>query len=686
MIRRVAIWSAALSCAACSLAPLSNVYDAGGGTVDASIAPPWDASIPIIPGDDQPTPQGVFAPGPQAAIDAVVQLRLEIKPGQRWLIIATGLIASEHPLGRAHLRRDDALIAEVGPHGEPGSRAGFSMVDLLQSAGTYTWTVGGQDAELSQVRLTAAPLPTQARTIMAPEVEATGEGVELLSLELEDPDPHLVLATAIARAEPRSATPSMTWLSIDGEGSSPQHNPSDSPQSALFVAAPQGAQQVRLLGTSSSGALDEPGWSSIYDHFALPLSVVGALPEGHPAQVVINHSALVQEGIARPDGAGMRLGFFDGDTWSELPRALDDDARWGQEAVGLWFKLPMDFDPARHQLSLFFAGTDLDDPRPEPLSDPQTVFRLYDTFDAPALDESRWLLQGNAQPFGGSLELRGRITGALALVQGHRLEARLRLARPSVLANDRYLSMVSEPDSASQVLGMGRLFEAHYGQVQNDEAELGVADTATISRVFALDWINDRARFFIDGEERGALPYEEAPSPLLPALGEPLTLRTTRVEWARVRPILEDPPQVLPGTLISRAGAQRGRWSNLMVIALPLSAFDAHQVHIEAPSETTNSAQPTLLAEAESQSAPQLAIALMQISAQQPGIAQAAITLGPDRLETSAFAAQPRADHIAAVVAPLDGRDLCTLELTSPDGQPLRAERTAIVFLSYGAR
>ncbi len=84
-----------------------------------------------------------------------------------------------------------------------------------------------------------------------------------------------------------------------------------------------------------------PWWDSSYA-FRQPITVstgTAAVTSGYSVSVTFDHTALVTAAKSQADGDDVRIVYWNGSSWVELDRALDEDSAWNGTATEVWFKL-----------------------------------------------------------------------------------------------------------------------------------------------------------------------------------------------------------------------------------------------------------------------------------------------------------------------------------------------------------
>lgn len=110
-----------------------------------------------------------------------------------------------------------------------------------------------------------------------------------------------------------------------------------------------------------------------------------AAPGAYTVPVTFDHAALVSTGLASsPTGNDLRVVRWDGTTWTELDRVLDEAAAWDDVSTTIWFQTvsPIAADDTGTYWLYFGNGT----PAP-PLDDPEAVWLLTEDFESGTLGD-----------------------------------------------------------------------------------------------------------------------------------------------------------------------------------------------------------------------------------------------------------------------------------------------------------
>ncbi len=109
-----------------------------------------------------------------------------------------------------------------------------------------------------------------------------------------------------------------------------------------------------------------------------------AAPDGYTVPVTVDHQALVDIGAALADGTDVRLLRWDGTTWVELDRILDDGSNWNAIDTTLLFRTDTAIDPGEIANYWLYFGNGT--PAPV-LEDPENVFLLIEDFESGTLGD-----------------------------------------------------------------------------------------------------------------------------------------------------------------------------------------------------------------------------------------------------------------------------------------------------------
>lgn len=102
------------------------------------------------------------------------------------------------------------------------------------------------------------------------------------------------------------------------------------------------------------------------------------VPSGYTTSVTLDHNALVTSGLSSGTGDDLRLWRFDGTSWTELDRVIDDDSNWNDVATTFWFRTQEPVDAATTVSYWLYFGNQTP---PAPLEDPNGVWLLDEGFE-----------------------------------------------------------------------------------------------------------------------------------------------------------------------------------------------------------------------------------------------------------------------------------------------------------------
>lgn len=157
-----------------------------------------------------------------------------------------------------------------------------------------------------------------------------------------------------------------------------------------------------------------------------------ALAANTSLRLQLDHAALVSQG-AKVNGSNLHIVASRGGVDTALHRVLDPGSAWNRSDTALWFSLDQALAADQRENTVYHLVV-----HPEQdalLEDPDQVFLLYDNFDAPSLDLSKWVSGGNTlgegtssvSLEGGQLTIRATATGAQSRSQWVRTAAQWQL-------------------------------------------------------------------------------------------------------------------------------------------------------------------------------------------------------------------------------------------------------------------
>ena len=130
-----------------------------------------------------------------------------------------------------------------------------------------------------------------------------------------------------------------------------------------------------------------PTWGNPDSPFRQRIDVTTAAvaaPDDYSTPVVVDHAALVASGLSTASGDDLRVMRWDGASWTELDRVLDDDSGWNAVDTTFWFRTT---DPIASSTTdtywLYFGDTT----PPPPLDDPENVWLLIEDFESGTLGD-----------------------------------------------------------------------------------------------------------------------------------------------------------------------------------------------------------------------------------------------------------------------------------------------------------
>lgn len=125
-----------------------------------------------------------------------------------------------------------------------------------------------------------------------------------------------------------------------------------------------------------------PGWADPDSPYRQRIDVDAGsvdVPSGYTTSVTIDHNALVTSGLSSGTGDDLRLWRFDGTSWTELDRVIDDNSSWNDATTTFWFRTEESI-AATSTVSYWLYFGDLTPP--PPLADPGKVWLLDESFES----------------------------------------------------------------------------------------------------------------------------------------------------------------------------------------------------------------------------------------------------------------------------------------------------------------
>ncbi|MGI9607701.1 MAG: signal peptidase I [Acidimicrobiales bacterium] len=109
-----------------------------------------------------------------------------------------------------------------------------------------------------------------------------------------------------------------------------------------------------------------------------------AAPDAYTVPLTFDHAALVSSGLALADGSDLRVLRWDGASWSELDRVLDDGANWNQVGTTLWFRTTDPIAAASTGTYWLYFGNSTP---ALAFADPENVWLLTEDFESGTLGD-----------------------------------------------------------------------------------------------------------------------------------------------------------------------------------------------------------------------------------------------------------------------------------------------------------
>lgn len=210
-----------------------------------------------------------------------------------------------------------------------------------------------------------------------------GQASRTVTIDPVDPNRTTVLSTVQV---PGSQSGGLTAMSADdvvGEGSAAfaltDEETVTVTRDAATATASFGWQAVQWGG---------PTWWDADYTFRQRIDVTSgsaAAPGGYSVPVVVDHAALVSAGMSRADADDLRVVRWDGSTWTELDRILDDGKAWNAVDSTFWFRTSDPVAAASTDSYWMYFGNG--GTPPAPLQDPENVWLLTEDFESGTLGD-----------------------------------------------------------------------------------------------------------------------------------------------------------------------------------------------------------------------------------------------------------------------------------------------------------
>ncbi len=189
----------------------------------------------------------------------------------------------------------------------------------------------------------------------------------------------------------RSTVGSTVMVGGASSGGSTDHVSAGNVGEGLVTASFSDASTVALERTPSTSTASfawqavtwgGPTWADPGAPYRQRIDVDAAsvdVPNGYTTPVTIDHAALVASGLSAASGNDLRLWRFDGTTWTELDRVLDETSAWNDVASTFWFRTQESVAASTTVSYWLYFG----DPTPAPaLQDPNNVWLINEGFES----------------------------------------------------------------------------------------------------------------------------------------------------------------------------------------------------------------------------------------------------------------------------------------------------------------
>lgn len=321
-------------------------------------------------------------------------------------------------------------------------------------------------------------------------------------------------------------------------------------------------------------------------------------PSGYSVKVQFDHQDLVNNSKSLSSGDDIRVVYWDGGSWIELDRLLDDQSTWNSTTTEIWFQTQAAISATASDTDYYIyygnssPGT--------PPTDWTNVFLFYDDFNDGSLDTGRWICDNVCTESGGTLTLDPlttlRATATYAIGTDTIWEGRVQLsgdgteqyydiwgASNTAGWNDDEIDFWTDSNASWRENGNGGVKTTTiYSEV-----------TPTSFHLYSIARVSSTSiRFFIDGSELTPAHTTDIPNANLRVYVSNDTSYTSAYDFARVRQYVSSEPSATPG-------AESGQPSVTITATLYHTATDGSDPQLIASSSSTvidaNTANPLAL-------------------------------------------------------------------------------------------
>jgi signal peptidase I len=130
-----------------------------------------------------------------------------------------------------------------------------------------------------------------------------------------------------------------------------------------------------------------PSWADPLSPFRQRIDITAGsvdAPNGYTTPLTLDHDALVSSGLALASGNDARIWRYDGVTWTELDRVIDESSTWNAADTTIWFRTQESIAASETISYWLYFGN----PTPPPvLADPANVWLLVEGFEGGTLGQ-----------------------------------------------------------------------------------------------------------------------------------------------------------------------------------------------------------------------------------------------------------------------------------------------------------
>ncbi|MHA1938714.1 MAG: DUF2341 domain-containing protein, partial [Candidatus Thorarchaeota archaeon] len=299
-------------------------------------------------------------------------------------------------------------------------------------------------------------------------------------------------------------------------------------------------------------------WDSNYQYQYKVSVTAGStnIPTDYSVRIEFDHAALVATGKSLSSGDDIRIAHWNGSTWTELDRRLDDQSSWDSATTQVWFRTQAAINASQtdDDYYIYYGYSSAGSP-PTTWSN---VFLFYDDFNDGTLDSGRWSCEwGTCTESGGTLTLGTNnsvawATATYALGTDTRWETRAQLGGDGSVQYFNYCGAGNTNDWSGDWIDFWTTSTTHNLETANNAATTNnnyTPNTPTSSHVYGFNREGaSGVRFYQDGTQVGYNTTNLPDANLRFLLHNDNSTSSQIHDWVRVRKYVSpEPTNVIGG-------------------------------------------------------------------------------------------------------------------------------------------